>query len=110
MNRLRAPILVLVALVGTTPWLGCGSTPRDQNIGMDATGYEPPAYEAPPSTGDADDALDAGDETSSAGGSGGAGGTAGAGGTGGTGAAGTSTAGTSVDAASDAISDAGADG
>jgi collagen type I/II/III/V/XI/XXIV/XXVII alpha len=104
MMRLRPPGIVLVAAAGTALWLGCGSTPRDQNLGMDGSGYEPPLFEAGPDTGDAADDADASDETGGAsgtGGSAGAGGTAGASGAGGT---------SGADGASDAISDAGADG
>lgn len=112
MLRSRAPFLVTVA--STALWFGCASSPRDQNIGMDASGYEPPIFEAGASDADASDETSAGGSSGSGGTSGstgtsgsggGAGGSSGSGGTGSTGAGGTS-----VDGATDAISDAGAVG
>ena len=116
--RSRPSGLVFLAVAGAACWLGCGSTPRDQNFGIDASGYEPPIFEAGPETSDADDAADTTDSTGGTSGTGGAsdtggtsgtGGSAGAGGNAGMGGA-SGAAGTSVDGASDAISDAGAVG
>ncbi|MDB4980560.1 MAG: hypothetical protein JWM82_1312 [Myxococcales bacterium] len=97
MLRSRAPFLV----ASTVLWLGCASTPRDQNIGMDASGYMPPIFEA----GASPDADEAGGGNGGPGGTGGAAGTGGATGTGG--ASGTGGA-ADTDGATDAISDAGA--
>jgi hypothetical protein len=101
MSRPDFPALLSLSILAAALGGACGSTPRDQSYGsQDGSNYEVPFHEAQPetSTGGTSGAGGAsGDDGGAA--AGGVGGAAGAGGTAG-----------ATDAASDAISDAGADG